>query len=650
MKNSLLNSTLIPVLFCLTLINCNGPAQSPMTQPLPVINNNAEEVIASQKSILAQNPNDASAYYRLAFVFMEQENFSEAEEHIKRATQLAPINGLYFELLGEIALRTKRYGISENAFKSAIRLKPDLLSSYLKLALVYEIIGEYERGSATLEEAINREPRFVEALYHLARLKFIQKEYEEARKAISAGLLLEPNNWEMMVLRVRIISGQGNYYYAKTLVEQLLEKRPQSYLAKHEHLKILFAQQDWDSALLLIEKMEQSGSLKFQDQLIQVQILIQQFQLIQAKKMLENLLNQNPLHPQIMIEFALLLIQEGDLTQALVWLNRSLEIDEDQAHALYLKASILFKSGDFLHGDLALNRVLDLAPLNRDYQLLSLRRRLIKGEFYEVEQQLNTLLKKDLLDPELLRLQVDLLTLQGKYGEAEKLIRQIQLVQDNDILQFSLARVFYFQQKYQALLAVTEPLIQKYQNDWESHYLHAVALYRLGGIEMAVTLLNPLMEKKNGEGFIHRLVGDFYRYQGKEEMAQETYLSGLENFPRNIYLVEALSASYLLQQKWELARDLILKVLEQEHPLKSIFLDRMIYISEQLKTPKQTLRYLQLYNQAMDPVLKSRGIGIEKRLLFPVASPVLGYQELFSPSAEETPNLPAVLQKTEVSN
>ena len=631
MNGSLLKIVLSSLALIFILINCTGPTQLPANPTAPLIGENLEEVIKTQNQLLAQNPNDAIAHYLLAVAFLKQKNYSQAEQHIKQATQLAPLNGAYFELLGEITFHSERYAISGNALKSAIQLQPDLLSAYLKLALVYEKGGENERGIATLEEGINREPRYVEALYHLARLNLKQREYEAARDAVNSGLILEPNNQEMLLLRIRILSEQGNYYHAKTLTDQFLEKYPQSYQAQHERLKILFAQQEWDAALQLIEALRQNHTIRLQDHLIHAQILTRQNQLDQAKVLLEDLLKRHRLRAEIMIELASLLIQKGNLEQALIWLNRSLEIDDQQPQAHFLQASIFFKFGDFLHGDLALNRVLALAPLNQTYQLLALRRHLMKGEFNEVEQQLEELQKKDFLDPEILRLQADLFALRGQYNKAENLIRQIQLIQDNDILHFSLARVLYFKQQYQTLLAITEPLIKKYPNDWESAYLHAAALHRLGQFAKALKVLSPFLQQKKGEGFIHYLVGDFYRYQRDEKRAQETYLGGLEVFPRNVYLVEALSASYLVEQKWELARDMIEKVLEQEHPLKAILLDRLVYISYQLKAPQQALHYLQRYHQINDPVLKALDVGMEKRLLFPVASPVLGYSGLASP-------------------
>ena len=599
---------------------------------LPPANRQPGNNIETQSKLLQENPKDATLHYRLALSFLEQQDYVKAEEHIRQAVRLAPPNGVFYEVLGDISFRIKRYSVAINAFKSAIRLQPDLLSAYLRLALVYEKISQNEHAIATLEEGLNRDPQYVEALYHLARLHFVQQEYDPAQEAVEAGLALEPENQEILLLRIRIHSAKGNYYHARILTDRFLEKHPNSYEAWHERLKILLARQEWTTALRMLEKSDHYQKLN--DQLIHVQILLRQSKLDEAKTILESLLRSNPLHAQIMVEYATLLIQQGAFQEALTWLERSLEIDR-QAQAYFLQASLFFKLRNFLQGDFSLNQAIVLAPLNQSYQLLKLRRKLMQGELEEVEQQLKGLLGKKVLDPEVLRLQSDLLTLQGNYEQAENLIRQIQIIADHDILRFSLGRVYYFQQKYQSVLPITTPLIQKYPSDWESVYLHAATLHRLGRLEEAITVVQPFLQQQKGKGFIHHLVGEFYRYQGDEKTAQETYLAGLEVFPQNVYLIVALSASYLTEQKWEQAYDVILEALEQKHPLQTVLLDRMVYIAYQLDKPQEARRYLQRYNQNIDPILKSSNAGVEKRLLFPVASPLLGYSMWTSPSLPE---------------
>ena len=602
-------------------IGCHS-SQS-MNAQLPPVKGAQENEIEMQNRLLEENPGDANLHYRLALSLLEQEDYTKAQEHINEAMRISPPNGIYFELWGDISFRLNRYNVAINAFKSAIRLEPDLLSAYLKLALVYEKSIQHELAIVTLEEGIKRDPQFVEAYYHLARLHLLQYEYEAARESVNKGLLFEPENEEFLLLQIRVHSADGNYYHARILTDRLLEKHPNSYDAWHEKLKILYTQQEWKTALRMIEMSDHP--LHLNDQMIHTQILIRQSKLDEAQAILETLLQSYPLNTQIMLEFATLLIRQGALQKALKWLQRSSEIDDQDAQVYFLQASLFFKLGNFLQGDFALNKAITLAPLNQDYHLLKLRRRLMKGEFDEVEQQLKGLLKKQSLDPEILRLQSDLLTLQGNYEQAEHLIRQIQIIADHDVLRFSLARVYFFQQKFQSVLPITTSLIQKYPNDWESVYLHAAALQRLGRMEEAFSILRPVLLQKKGSGFIHHLVGDFYRYQGDENSAQSIYLAGLEVFPENVYLIAALSASYLAEQKWQEAHDVILEAVEEKHPLQTILLDRMVYIAYQIDNPLEARRYLQRLNQNIDPIFKVYNVSVEKRLLFPIASPVLDF-------------------------
>ena len=605
-------------------------SSQPTNAKYPPTKGQQENSIEVQRRLLEENPGDANLHYHLALSLLEQGDYTKAQEYINQAMRIAPPNGIFFELWGDISFRLNRYSVAINAFKSAIRLQPNLLSAYLKLALVYEKISQHERAIATLEEGINREPLYVEALYHLARLHLDEHEYEAAQDAVNAGLVLEPENEEMLVLQIRIHSAQGNYYHARILTDLFLQKHPNSYEAWHEKLKILYAQQEWTAALQMLEKSEQPFNLK--DQIIHVRILIRQNRIDKAKAILETLLESYPLHAQIMVELATLMIQERALQEALTWLQRSLEIDDQQAHAYFLQASLFFKLGNFLKGDFALNQAIALNPLNQDYHLLKLRRRLMQGELEEVEKQLKGILDKKSLDPEVLRLQSDLLTLQGNFERAENLIRQIQIIKDYDILRFSLARVYYFQQKYQSVLPITTPLIQKYPNEWETVYLHAATLHRLERPEEALTVLQPFLQQQNGKGFIHLLVGDIHRNHGDENAAQETYLGGLEFFPKNVYLSVTLSASYLAEQKWQEAYDIILAAMEEKHPLQTVLLDRMVYIAHQLDKPLEARRFLQRFNKNIDPLIKARIVSGEKRLLFPVSSPVMGYSIWASPS------------------
>ena len=78
--------------------------------------------------------------------------------------------------------------------------------------------------------------------------------------------------------------------------------------------------------------------------------------------------------------------------------------------------------GDYLQGDLALQRAIENDPQEPDFQLLSLRRRLMRGETVAVEQSLRRLEEKYPLKLEVLQLRASLAAVRGDYASAEQLL------------------------------------------------------------------------------------------------------------------------------------------------------------------------------------------------------------------------------------
>lgn len=619
-------SYLILAIISFTVVSCGFFEPTPIT----VTEKNVDTVIQSQKDVLEEDKENPQPHYLLAQAYLKKKDYLQAEKNIIRAIQLSLRNGRYFELLGDISFQAERYGMSTNAYKKAIRLQPNLISSYVKLALVYEQTEEIELAIASLEESISREPLLIEGHYHLGRMYLKKREYTFAIEIIESTLNLEPNNKETLLLQIQAHSEKGDYFVANTLIQQFLEIFPNNYDAQHEQLKIYFARRQWKKALAYNRKMAQNHNFQFEDDLIKALILIHLNQLGQAELILTSLSEKKPLHPEVMTELALLSLRRGDLSQALEMLNRRIEVDDSQPVPFFLQAVIFFKQRKYLQGDLALKRALEFDALNPDFQLLFLRRRLMKGELGAVDQGLKALLNKDPVNPKFLTLQVDLLTLQNKFEKAEKLIRQIQLIQESSILDFYLARVFYLKGEYHAVLPLTEKLIQKFPHDWESIYLHSLSLYQLGKMKKALPLLEPFLKQKKGEGFLHLLVGNLYRFEGELKKAQKIYEEGLEIFTRQIYLVDALSATLISQQKWSQANEIMLSVIGKDHPLKPILLDRLIVTAYQLEDRQKIKQYLQLYHRMTDPVLKSLNIRPENQILFPVSSPSLAFPDLTS--------------------
>ena len=590
---------------------------------------NVYSFIEQQKKIINSDQENASAHYNLARALYFLTEYEKAEIHARKATRYDPLNAGYYELLGSLAFALDRYGDAITEFATSVRIAPERVSAYLKLAATYEKIDDDVRAISSLVKALQIDRYYVEALYHLARIYLRQREFEGSLVTLETLLKLEPQNKDAMLMRIQTYSLQGSYYYAQTLAEEMLSQFPDYTPAKRELLRIKFAQQQWPEAQAMLIQLKEKNNLSPEDLLIEAYLLIHQNQGNEAIQRFESILEKNPKNVDAIMGLAVQFLRKGFLDDSLSWLNSGLEINPRQAIAHYLRSSILFRQGDYLQGDLAIARALELDPANPSFQLLFLRRQLMQGELVVVENQLKRIQEKHPLNTEALLLQADLYKNKGNTDESEKLLRQAILVQDSPSIHFSLARVLFQQSKYRSVLEVTTPLMDVLSGNWEVIYLHSLTLSRLEKYEEALQISQPFIKRKESQGYAHRLVGDLLRYKGKEQEAQKIYREGLEQFPGHLFLVDGLSASLMITENWNQMQELLETTLEQSQrlegnpPIKIIFLDRLAVSYERLQNTEKKLQILREYHQNNDPLTAAQLNSLEEQLLFPVSLPSL---------------------------
>ncbi len=622
-----INSFIFVALSLLLFAGCTGNGEN--IQQLLLTKDNVNSYIEEQKVLLGSDEENVIAHYNLARSYYYIKNYESAEQHARRATRFDPFNASYYELLGSIAFALEHYGDAITELAIAVRISPERVSAYLKLAATYEKIDDYGRAISSLEQALQVDRLYAEALFQLSRIYLRQREFEGSIRTLETLLKLEPRNKEALLIRVQTYSLQGSYYYAQTLAEEMLNQFPDYAPIWRELLRIQFAQQQWPEAQALLIQLRSKSSFSVEDQLIEAYLLLHQDQEKEARLRFETILEQHPKNVDAIMGLAVQLLRKGFLDDSLSWLTRGLEINPRLARAHYLRSSILFRQGDYLQGDLAIGRALELDSANPSYQLLFLRRQLMKGELSVVDKQLKRIQEKHPLNTEALQLQADLYKSRGNSVEAEKLLRQAILVHDSPSIHFSLARVLYQQSKYRSVLEVTTPLLDVLSGNWEVVYLHALTLSRVGKYEEALEMSQPYLERKESQGYAHRLVGDLLRYKGKEQEAQKILRSGLVQFPGHLFLVDGLSASLVMTEDWEQVQELLETTLEQSQrlsgnpPMLLLFLDRLAVAHQRLKKTEKKLQILRKFHQQNDPLTAAQLHSLEEQLLFPISLPSL---------------------------
>ena len=598
-------------------------------QQFLLTNDNVHQYIDEQKKIIINDEENVSALYNLARSYFFIKKFELAEKYGRKALRYDPFNAIYYELLGSIAFALERYGDAITEFGISIRISPELISVYLKLAATYEKIGDDGRAISALEQAIQIDRLYVDALYQLAKIYLRQRELDGSIRTLETLLKIEPSNKNAMLMRVQTYALQGSYYYAQTLAEEMLTKFPNFAPIRRELLRIQFAQQQWSEVQSLLEDLRSKDSISSEDKLIEAYLYLYQKKAVKARILFEEILEKEPKNLDAIMGLAIQFLRKGFLNDSLKWLTRGLEINSSLGRAHYLRSSILFRQGDYLQGDLAISRALELDPANPSYQLLFLRRQLMKGELSVVEKQLKIIQEKHPLNIDAIQLQADLYISVGNSKEAEKLLRQAILVKDSPSIHFSLARVLYQQRKYYSVLEVTNGLLEVLSGNWEVVYIHALTLSRIGEYGKALEICKPYLKRKESQGFAHRLVGDLLRYENKEKEAQKIFRNGIVQFPENFFLVDGLSSSLIITQDWEQVVELLETTLEQNQRLIGnptmhlLFLNRLVVAYQRTKKQVKKIEILRKFHQKNDPLASTKLYSLQEQLLFPISLPSL---------------------------
>ncbi|MEP6569803.1 MAG: tetratricopeptide repeat protein [Acidobacteriota bacterium] len=139
---------------------------------------------AKQKELLDQlvaaYPNDERAHFNVGGYYFGQQDFAQAIEHYKKATELAPTYSGAFNILGYAYRQTGDNASAEGAFKKYIELIPNDPNPYDSLAELYLKMGRFEESIAQYRKALAIDPNFINSHQGIAAALMYQGKADEA--------------------------------------------------------------------------------------------------------------------------------------------------------------------------------------------------------------------------------------------------------------------------------------------------------------------------------------------------------------------------------------------------------------------------------------------------------------------------------------
>lgn len=132
----------------------------------------ANGTVTKQKEYLdqlvEQYPNDERAQFALGGYYFGQQDYPNAIEHYKKATELNPNYSTAFNILGYAYRQSEDYANSERAFKQYIVLIPNDPNPYDSYAELLLKIGRFDESIAQYRKAVTIDKNFVNSHFGIA--------------------------------------------------------------------------------------------------------------------------------------------------------------------------------------------------------------------------------------------------------------------------------------------------------------------------------------------------------------------------------------------------------------------------------------------------------------------------------------------------
>jgi protein O-mannosyl-transferase len=171
----------------------------------------------------------AEPHYNLANIYLELEQFDNAEFEYRAALKLKP-NYYSAELgLGSVKNKKKEYNLAIEHFLNSITLKKKITgqSDYplarLNLGEVYGKTKNYDKAILELNRALKNDPSMYLAHYNLGTAYMLKESYDNAEISFKACLKIKPNHEPGLFNLARVYQKKKNWIASNEIFNEFLK-------------------------------------------------------------------------------------------------------------------------------------------------------------------------------------------------------------------------------------------------------------------------------------------------------------------------------------------------------------------------------------------------------------------------------------------
>ncbi|MBV8672147.1 MAG: VCBS repeat-containing protein [Acidobacteriaceae bacterium] len=192
-----------------------------------------DQAAASFQQAIAEDPEDAEAYYNLGTLNLRRSNLADAQRYLEQTVKLRPNYSDAWNNLGMIAGQQGHDEAAVQNFKQALLLKPDSAIALLNLGNLYRRMGNYDQAKSLLTRAMEIEPDDPEVNYSLGMLYALQNQTDKAAEYLERAVDLQPDYPQALNNLGILFARERNYPKAEAQFKACIRVAPsfdQSYL------------------------------------------------------------------------------------------------------------------------------------------------------------------------------------------------------------------------------------------------------------------------------------------------------------------------------------------------------------------------------------------------------------------------------------
>ena len=291
------------------------------------------ESLAIAEQLLAEEPDNLSAYMAAATAYERAGRVADAEATLRQALEEHPNRFVVYARLARIRRSNGDRAGEAEIYREVLAEYPDHYGTLVSLGEAQIALSEMEGAILTYREIADLYPGDLQVIRRLASLEFSAGHYEEAAARLQTAFLQNPDHYEFAYSLGQILRALGQRQEASEYLVLVPATHPLFVESRLQLALISEESGQLDEALLEIERLRElrpHRSLDFHAASLRART--EDFE--GGAALLQTMLDDSPNDPEILYQMGVLYGLQKDTEQALIYMQLVLEENPENAQAL----------------------------------------------------------------------------------------------------------------------------------------------------------------------------------------------------------------------------------------------------------------------------------------------------------------------------